>query len=401
VFGVEKPENSPMRQFVALCLLCLSLTAGLLIGADANPNLAQLARTVVTQSARVREGDLVRLSGAPADLPTLEEMAVQVRKLGAHPLITVQSGKLERRFFEDVPAKYDTQPPAFELKLANLIDVQIGMESREDDTLAGIPAERLVAVNKAAEPVLPTQFRRGVRMVWLGNRLYPSKERAARYGLTEAELRKLFQDGLSASSEEIRKAGATLKKRLESGKMLRLTGPGGTELTMEVTRRPLTVSDGELTPEREKKGGAARTTWLPAGELYLTPVPGTAQGTVVVAHSLWLGKPVKNLTLTFEKGKLTTMKADSGAEELLAAYAKQGPGKELLGVLDFGINPKVVLTSGSKVQTYVAAGVVTVCVGNNAWASGDNIINFGLDCHLFDSTVTVDRVLVIEKGQLR
>jgi leucyl aminopeptidase (aminopeptidase T) len=363
--------------------------------------LADLARNVVVKGARVREGDLVRIQGSPADLAILEELAVQTRKLGAHPLLTIQSDRLERRFYEEVPAKFDTQPPAFELKLAGLIDVQLGMESREEDALAGIPAERLVAVNQAAEAVGPTLLRRNVRTVWLGNRLYPSAARAKRYGITEAELTRLFRAGLAADGAEIHITGARLKKTLEAGNKLHLTGPGGTDLTLTITKRPVMISDGVLTPEREKKGGAACISWLPAGELFLTPVAGSAEGTVLAEHTLWLGKPIKNLKLTFKAGKLVSLTAESGAEALRAAYDKQGPGKEQFGAIDFGINPNVVLPAGSKVQTYIAAGMVTVALGNNSWAGGDNTINFGLDCHLPGCTVTVDDAVVVEGGKLR
>src|SRR5438874_1617604 len=68
-----------------------------------NPDraLGDLARNVVEQGARVRAGDLVRILGSPADLAILEELAVHSRKLGAQPLITVQSDRLERRFYEE------------------------------------------------------------------------------------------------------------------------------------------------------------------------------------------------------------------------------------------------------------------------------------------------------------
>ena len=45
-----------------------------------------VARRVVTQSAGVGEGDIVMLTGDVADLPLLEDMAVEVMKAGGEPL---------------------------------------------------------------------------------------------------------------------------------------------------------------------------------------------------------------------------------------------------------------------------------------------------------------------------
>jgi hypothetical protein len=43
-----------------------------------------------------------------------------------------------------------------------------------------------------------------------------------------------------------------------------------------------------------------------------------------------------------------------------------------------GINPKVRLSPDSKVRTYIPAGMVTVSLGNNAWAGGSNDTNFAV-----------------------
>src|SRR5438067_4427406 len=101
------------------------------------------------------------------------------------------------------------------------------------------------------------------------------------------------------------------------------------------------VSDGLLSDDKLKKGGPVCQVWLPAGEVYLAPVPGTAEGKVVVERMLLEGKEVRGLRLTFKKGKLTEMKAESGLEQIQALYDAAGPGKDEFSVLDIGINPAV------------------------------------------------------------
>ena len=87
------------------------------------------------------------------DIELLENIAVHVRKLGAFPMITLGSEKVIRRYYDDVPAKYDSQTPEFDLKLADLVSAVINVDFEETpELLADVPSERLAAVGKAFEP---------------------------------------------------------------------------------------------------------------------------------------------------------------------------------------------------------------------------------------------------------
>ena len=103
------------------------------------------------------------------------------------------------------------------------------------------------------------------------------------------------------------------------------------------------MSDGAITPEKLKQGGAAANTWLPAGELILPAVAGTAEGKVVIDKMLWDGQEVRGLTLTYSKGKLTSMTAASNIEGLKARYDAAGGGKDQFGWIDIGLNPETKL----------------------------------------------------------
>src|SRR5581483_6420855 len=106
--------ETPMRAkhlILAGCAAALAAAAPLLSAGDApkadKPNdLDALAAKLVTQSARVREGELVQVAGSPKDAEVMEDLAVQVRKQGAFPLLTLTSDRLARRLYDDVPEKY-------------------------------------------------------------------------------------------------------------------------------------------------------------------------------------------------------------------------------------------------------------------------------------------------------
>jgi leucyl aminopeptidase (aminopeptidase T) len=390
-----------------LTLLGGLVFAGLLSAAADEPKNGKerdydnLAQNVVTRSARIAEGDLVQLNGTPQDAPLLEALAVQVRKLGGHPLITLSSPRLARRLFDDVPAKFDTQTPEFAMKMAGIVNAVIGIESLDEEIFAGVPAERLTAVAKANASVYPQLLKRNVRIVGLGNGLYPTASRARQFGISEAELGKLFWDGLNVDYAKMQATGEELQKILGSAREVHLTNANGTDLKMRIEKRPVYVSDGVLTPEKQKKGGPACQTWLPAGEVYVSPVPDTAEGKVVIDRYFHEGKPIEGLTLTVKGGKVTAIEAKAGGERLLAQYKAAGAGKDRLSILDIGINPNVRIPANSKVLTYLPAGMITVGTGNNTWAGGDNTADFGLAGFLPNCTLKVDGRVIVEKGALK
>jgi leucyl aminopeptidase (aminopeptidase T) len=240
-----------------------------------------------------------------------------------------------------------------------------------------------------------------MRQIELGNGLYLTEERAKQFEITKAELTKLFYDGLNVDYDKMQATGEAVRKALADGKQVHITTPEGSDLTVAITNRPSFVSDGVLSDDKLKKGGAACQVWLPAGEVYLTPVPGTAEGKVVVERMLWEGKEVRGLSLTFKKGKLTEMKAESDLERLQTLYDAAGAGKDEFGVIDLGINPAVRLPKKSPAGLYMEAGTITVGSGNNVWAGGDNKSSFSVNCFLRGGTLHVDGKPLVQDGSLQ
>jgi hypothetical protein len=104
------------------------------------PDAEAIANRLVTQVAGVKEGDVVFIHGSVRDLELLEDLAIDSRKLGAFPLLTISSDRMAKKYYEEVPEKYDTQTPELELKLATLPTVSISVDANEiEGVLADVP----------------------------------------------------------------------------------------------------------------------------------------------------------------------------------------------------------------------------------------------------------------------
>ena len=366
-------------------------------------DLEQLAERLVKQSAGVKEGEVVLISSGAENMELLENIAVQVRKAGAFPLITVGSDRLAKRMYTDVPEKYDAQADQLGLKLAEIADVTISVgRSGAEGLFADADPKRMAARARADEPVAEAFIKNGVRTVEVGNGLYPQDWLAKRYEMTPEDLAKTFWGGVNVDYTDLQTRGAQVSAALSSGNELHIKDGAGTDLKVRVQGRTYGVSDGIISAEDAQKGAAGLSVYLPAGEVYVAPVPGTAEGKVVRALDYYQGLEIRDLTMTFAAGKLTSLTGSGpGFEKMKAAYDAAGEGKDLFAVVDFGINPNVKLPANSKAATWVPAGTVTVGVGNNVWAGGDNKTPYGYFISLPGTTVTLDGKTVVEVGQLK
>jgi len=372
-----------------------------LIGDSPQSDKGKLAERLVTQCANVKEGDLVYIGGGLREKELLEDLAVQVRKVGAVPVLTFGSDRLTRLMYTEVPDKYLFQPPDKYMKLFSLFNAGISIDFNEDSKLlADIPRERIVAAGKADVPLNEMLYKQSVKRVSIGNGLYPTDELARLFGISREKLSQIFWSGVNVDYDRLQITADAVKKFVSSGKSIRITNPNGTDLKLNISGRTVLTSDGIISEADLKQGGAACFVWLPAGEVYVPPAAGSANGKFFVDHEFFEGQEIKGMSVEFKDGKLVSLTAQSGLESLKAMYDAADPGKEQLGVVDIGLNPNVRLVPGSRMLSYVAEGVVSVWIGNDAWAGGSNFSTFNASMTLPGCTVEVDGKVLVKDGKL-
>jgi leucyl aminopeptidase (aminopeptidase T) len=361
---------------------------------------ADIAEKIVTKTAAVKEGEIVLLSGGPGDMAFLEDLAVAVRKHGAFPIVSMWSESGERKLLDGRDPKFDDKTDAGDLALAKVINVSIVLPAVRDNSIyEKFPPERQRKIALANQAVTDTMLKRNVRVIELSNGLAPSAARAKTLGISEADLTNIFWSGLSADYGAIEDKAKSLKDTLSKGGELHITLANGTDLKMKIKGRKVLTSDGVLSPEDIKAGGASVQAWLPAGEVFLSPVPGTVEGKLVDDRMVVFEKEITGVTADIKAGKIMNITAKTGWDLVKARYDAAGPDKNAIGVFDIGINPNV--KTGGKLETFIGAGTITMTTGNNTWAGGTSKEPFGFQFQMAGATVTLDGKPLIENGALK
>ena len=270
-------------RFAAALAAAAVLLAPVALAQTGGADQEAIAKRLVA-AAGIHEGDLVMVCGGTRDFALLEDIAIQTRATGAHPLVTLWSQRIAHDMFAKAPERYDSQPPALNLKLAES-DHRADLRRRRLrpgwSSPTSSPARR-AATRRRGTPVRrdPCSARK-VRIVNLGSGLYPNAQNAALYGIPQPELEKMFwAGGCRRRRPSSRRPEPALKAALGPGRELRVTHPNGTDLR-DADRGPA----GPRERRRDlARGGRGRQGWrqlrvcCPPARSCSLPCAGTGRG---------------------------------------------------------------------------------------------------------------------------
>jgi len=361
----------------------------------------ELAKRVVNVSAIVKPGDVVVIEGGTHTIPMMENLAIEVAKAGGMSAIFLNSERVSRSYFMEVPEKYLGQEPKFFAEWLKHIDVWIGLPGIENPKVvyADVPEERFAKAAKAGQIITDMLNKAKIRLVSIG---YPTKEAAELNGVDFATYEKMHWDAVNADYGRIAEQGARLKKMLQGAKTMKVTSVDGTDFSFSVGKRPIIVDDGIITAEKAKsKMFLERIASLPGGSVVFSPLEESANGRVVVPRTRCRYDPMTGVTFEFKKGKLENFKAETGGkcfEETMAPYP--GP-KDMFGFFSLGLNPALKVMDGpGDYRPGDAAGMVWIGVGDNVLMGGTNKTQGGFNFPIVRATVEIDGRVVVKDGEL-
>lgn len=191
-----------------------------------------------------------------------------------------------------------------------------------------------------------------------------------------------------------RKLGVYTRKmagKLSSAQKITLTTDAGTNLTFGIGGQHVRADDGCIM----SKGTFGD---LPAGEAWVVPIEGTAEGIVVIdaAFSLVDGLLEKPLILNIKEGKILKAEGNDCALELEKLFSKNHHSLRTISEIGIGTHDTAILT-GNSLEDRKVRGVVRIGIGKvSDDAEQKRLIR--LDGILFQPSVWIDDKIFIDRG---
>ena len=358
-----------------------------------------LAEVIVHKTLRVRSGESVTIEAWSHTLGLANACFRASVKVGARPIILYHDDPTFWGLVDEGHAKTLGSIGDHEFSALAKTDAYVFLEGPEDrgrfHALDDPTREDLLAWEwkwwRQAE-------RTGLRCAWvLLGRAVPGSARHFR-----VDLRRWREELYRASLVDpavMRKTGLRAARALQEGRVVRVTHPNGTDLTLRLRRRPVSLHDGALDAQDLAKGRLMEE--VPSGYVPAPLDERYAEGEVfsnVPSHTMHGGTALIGAHWTFHGGRLVDFSHAEGQAVIRAEYDAAAPeGRDRVGVLSVGLNPEI------KIAPFVAdqrLGRIMILVGGNRYHGGTNPSSFHMYLLLDGATVTVDGRPIVRDGKV-
>ncbi len=203
-------------------------------------------------------------------------------------------------------------------------------------------------------------------------------------GIKPSEYLLEFISAVDVDYARMRELGLAIMQSLDGAKEVLITDKNGTHLRLSIEGRKPGLEDGTLRDCRLKRRECEVE--VPAGEVYIAPIEGSASGRLLLPH--------EGLEINFEGGRIVSVR-DGKAGELWESI--KTPGGDVIAEFGIGLNPGV-KPLGLRMFDEKALGTVHVAVGHNLHLGGENESEIHIDFVLSKPTVLVDGCTLMERS---
>lgn len=318
---------------------------------DERISLQESIRTVVRTSARVQPGELVCVAADTLTLPIALAVSEAVREALAEPVLVVMEPR----------RAHGNEPPRVVAAAMKAADVVIQ------------PVTYAMTHTDATQEAL----RAGARVLVLR-------------GVTE----EIMTGGaMLADYDRVDRITRGVARLMSEARTARVRTALGTDLTMSLEGRQAVALTGRV-------GGPGTFAAMPDGEAAISPVEGTAEGTLVVDHTMDnLGLLDAPIRMTVRAGRVVDITGGASAARLREMVAAADANATNIAEFAVGTNDRARLI-GSMTEDKKVWGSVHMAIGDNHVIGGTVTSELHLDGLLLRPTVELDGRTVVDDGRL-
>lgn len=207
-------------------------------------------------------------------------------------------------------------------------------------------------------------------------------------GITE----EMFLETMGIDYGKVKESCERLNKAFEGAKIVRVKSPQGTDMTASIENRVAIMDTGRL----HNKGDFGN---LPAGEVFVAPVEGTAQGVIFFDGSVaGIGTLDEPMKVEIKDGYATSI--TGGGSEQFKKLLESAGGKEVYNIAEIGVgtNPGARIV-GNILEDEKVYETVHIALGDNSTIGGKVKANVHLDGLIKKPTFILDDKEIIKDGK--
>lgn len=212
--------------------------------------------------------------------------------------------------------------------------------------------------------------------------------------MTGALPRTLMRGAITAEFAKIKPTADKLAEALTKAEHLRLTTPGGTDISARIKGRTAESEPGIAWEKGALVG-------VPDIEANVTPIEDTTEGVFVVDVTAtdfgFVDAPIR---IEVKNGKAVSIEGGAVAERLKALVeSAEDPNQYVVAEFGFGLNPNAEL-QGRIIEDESALGTCHIALGDNITLGGKNRAPFHLDLIMKDPILELDGKTVIDRDKV-
>ena len=203
----------------------------------------------------------------------------------------------------------------------------------------------------------------------------------------------MLNGAINADYQQIAVRCARLSQQMNAAATARVRTGRGTDLAMSLAGRKSLVLDGMIK-------GRGSFVAMPDGETAIVPVEGSAEGMLVVDHTMdGIGLLDEPIRMRVAKGRVVAIEGGDSARQLQQIVAAADGNATNIAEFAIGTNPKARLI-GNMGEDKKLEGSVHIAIGDSHVIGGTVKSNIHLDGLLLNPTVELDGQVVVVNGRL-
>lgn len=347
--------------------------------------VVQLAEILVHHSIKVQAGEKILISGSVSAAPLMKEIYRLVLKCGAFPITQVSLPGLEKIFYDEANEEQLNNIEYTHL-LYRHVDGLINILSTDNTReLTGTDPKKIQTKKKASRPIMEYVMSGKVRWVLS---LFPTTAYAQEAEMSFEDYEDFVFNATNMDYKSLHQSMLNAAEAFNKAKKVRIVGKE-TDITVDIEGREAIICSGEHN--------------VPDGEFFFTPNHLLTEGTIYYEWpTVFSGREIQGIRLTFKAGKIIEFSAEKG-EEALKEALNTDEGARYLGELGIGTNFGITHPTKDILFDEKIGGSVHLAVGRayeEAGQGNDSAIHWDMVKNLKDGgEIYLDDVLVQKNGK--